>query len=297
MSALSASPLVCALSALLLGVLFVASFLVCCRSFAHLPRDAPASVAARLTAVFLVCLLAPAPLLLLLPPQPPLLRRMGVALECNGVSSFAGPLVLVGALFAGPLVEAALLGGACRRAPAAAAAAAAAAPSPPAVHLLLRAYVAAPLFEEWVFRACALPLWLGAGVGAPAAALLSAAVFGGAHAHHYWEKRRLGAPHAAALAGAAVMVAYTSAFGAIEALAFLRWGSFGGVAAAHALANWMGLPPFAFAAGGRAPLWRRAAAGCAYAAGVAAFAYLCTPAGGRWWARAVAPAPCAATAR
>ena len=286
----SAFPLLCALSAVLLGIFFVASFLFCCRSYAHLPRDAPASVAARLSAVFLVCLLAPAPLLLLLPPQPALLRRMGVALECNGLASFAGPLALVGALFAGPLVEAALLraSGCAGRAPCAA-------PPPAAAHLLLRAYVGAPLFEEWVFRACALPLWLGAGVGAPAAALLSAAVFGGAHAHHYWEKRRLGAPHAAALAGAAVMVAYTSAFGAIEALAFLRWGTFGGVAAAHALANWMGLPPFEFLAGGggRAPLWRRAAAGCAYAAGVAAFAFLCTPAGGQWWARAVAPAPCA----
>jgi len=289
------SALFCALSAILLGVLYVASFLFCCRHHAHRPRDDPLHIRARLLAVGAACVLSPLPLLLLLPPQPPLLRQMGVLPECNGVASVAGPLALVGALFAGPLAEAALLRGGAAAWARGLLAAFRAGGSELATLMTLRTYVAAPLFEEWVFRACALPLWLGAGVGAPAAALASAAVFGAAHAHHYWERRRLGASHGEALGVAAVMVAYTGLFGAIEALALLRWGSLLGVAAAHAFANWMGLPRCAFLDGGEPPA-RRAAIGAAYAAGIAAFAFLCSAGGGRWWERAVAAAPCAARA-
>ena len=96
-------------------------------------------------------------------------------------------------------------------------------------------------------------------------------------------------------AAAAVMVAYTTAFGAIEALAFLRWRSLLGIVAAHAFANWMGLPPFAFFDAKGWGAARRAVVGAAYAVGIAAFGFLCTGAGGEWWARAVAPPPCAAS--
>jgi prenyl protein peptidase len=289
----------CALSAVLLGVLFVASFVCCFRSTAHLPRDAPASIRERLLAICCAAALSPLPLALLLPAPPPLLRHLGASLECNSVAAMAAPLALVTALFAGPLAEAALLRGGAgawlrsvrgwlsqlqqcdaeQRAR--------------EELIFLRTYVCAPLLEEWVFRACALPLWLAAGAGEPAAALLSAAVFGGAHANHYWAKRREGFPQNEALAASVVMVAYTFAFGLIEALAFLRWRSLLGVVAAHAFCNWMGLPQFAFLSPGAGSAPRRTAVGAAYAAGVAAFVLLCTAAGGRWWAAAVAPAPCA----
>ena len=240
----------------------------------------------RLLAVTALALLAPLPvsaLLALQRPQPALTtaQQLGAAPSCYTAPLAAlGPLLLTAVLFLGPLVELAL------RVPAG---------LPPLqvvglpVLQLLRALVAAPLLEEWVFRACAAPLWRAAGAGHGLTLFASCASFGVVHAHHFWELRRSGAEFAHACKAVAVQVAYTALFAAIAAHTFQRSGSFLGTAAAHALANAIGLPSLGWLSRGHPLHWARGAIAAGYALGIAAFAWLLGPGGSVLWAGA----PCA----
>jgi len=264
-----------------------------------LPRDDPRHIIARLWTVLGATLLSPLSLLFFVPGEDALSRFAAVALHmgleprCNTLGALASPVLLVLALFMGPcallLAEGAL---------------AVASPEKRAWLMLrvraaeawfvdsplrgVRALVAAPLSEEVVFRGCVAPLWALCGLSHGACVGATCGTFGLAHVHHYWERRRGGATAAAAAASVALQLSYTSAFGAIAAHAFLRGGSLGGAVAAHALANWFGLPSLAFATepahsayGGRHALL------VAHAAGVALFFALL--ANGAWRLGGVTP--------
>lgn len=237
----------------------------------RLPRDAPAHVVWRSVNVVLYSLLvAPAATfggLWLIAPADALRHAWQSALflapHCVTVPAIAGPVASIVILFAGPLLESALraaVGGASE-------------PRQSALAWLgnpvaVRSRIVAPLTEEWVFRCCTLALFHGAGAGPVGSLLGTAAAFGGAHIHHYLERRREGWPPYDAALQVAMQFAYTAVFGSIvrggagtpprltanvrspprpttapQACYYLSFsGSFWGVALVHSFCNTNGLP-------------------------------------------------------
>jgi prenyl protein peptidase len=254
-------------AALLVPVIFVASLYAIPSRLRALPRDDPTHVAARFAALSVAALVAPVPFVLLLRAggiggsvggAPSAWQALGVAADCNGVLSALAPVALTATLFLGPLVEFAVTSCACAAAHA-------------AQHRIIvaRNLAVAPVVEEWVFRASLLPLLALAGASHAGALLCAAALFGAAHAHHYAEYRRRGLSPRSAASTVGGILAFTSAFALITAHAFLRTGSVAGVIGAHALANAMGPPSFAFVNDERHRA--RALVAAAYAVGVCAF--------------------------
>lgn len=98
--------------------------------------------------------------------------------------------------------------------------------------------------EEILFRSAAVPLMLLARTSLARTILVSPLVFGLAHAHHLYEFRvaHPAVPWSAALARAALQLAYTTLFGAYATFVFLRAGSLLAAVAVHVLCNCMGLP-------------------------------------------------------
>lgn len=108
-----------------------------------------------------------------------------------------------------------------------------------------RNYVVGPLTEEWVFRACMVPVLLCAGYSPVRVMLLCPLFFGLAHLNHYWEtvypeKRDHGI--AALITG--FRFAYTTIFGWYAAFLYLRTGHLMAPLVAHIFCNVMGLPAF-----------------------------------------------------
>ncbi|KAG0579774.1 hypothetical protein M758_4G123800 [Ceratodon purpureus] len=106
-----------------------------------------------------------------------------------------------------------------------------------------RNYVVGPLTEEWVFRACMVPVLLCAGYSPLKVMLLCPLFFGLAHLNHYWEtvypeKRNHGI--AALITG--FRFAYTTIFGWYAAFLYLRTGHLVAPLVAHVFCNVMGLP-------------------------------------------------------
>lgn len=107
--------------------------------------------------------------------------------------------------------------------------------------LWIRNHVMAPISEEFTFRACMMPLLLGA--FAPSrAVLLTPLFFGLAHLHHAVERHRAGMPAARVALMSGVQFAYTSVFGIYSAYLFARTGHYVAPAVAHAFCNHMGVP-------------------------------------------------------
>ena len=203
-----------------------------------------------------------------------LLQQLGLSPSCYTSSPLAalGPLLLVVVLFTGPLLEVVARG-------------ALVGPSHWEFEedplLAVRAYIVAPLTEEWVFRACSVPLLALSGYSHSTTVALSCALFGLVHAHHVWW--HAGAPWQERVSRVCLQCAYTSLFGGIMAHAYLKSGSFLGVVAAHTFANFMGLPSLHFALNPKAvcySLRRGVLAG--YALGIAAFLWLLVGDTGIW---------------
>ena len=107
----------------------------------------------------------------------------------------------------------------------------------------LRNYVVAPFSEEFVFRACLLPLLLPA-LGPTWTMVLCPLFFGVAHLHHIveWVYNR-DSPLTQVLLGLVLQVGYTSVFGMFSAFLFVRTGHLVSPVLAHAACNLLGLPP------------------------------------------------------
>ncbi|EFJ44992.1 hypothetical protein VOLCADRAFT_32069, partial [Volvox carteri f. nagariensis] len=107
---------------------------------------------------------------------------------------------------------------------------------------LWRNLVAAPLAEEFVFRACMVPLL---GVEFWNVVLLIPLFFGAAHLHHAADLMR---HQGKSLRGALLVVGfqflYTTVFGWLATYLFLRTGHLAAPVAAHVFCNWAGFPPF-----------------------------------------------------
>lgn len=172
------------------------------------------------------------------------------------------PLALTTLLFAGPLVQL-VVGGRpeWQRRTA----------LPPAA--ALRNWLAAPLVEEFVFRACLISFLLTAGARPAAVVWLSPLLFGAAHLHHAWELcRHKGQARGAAARAVAFQLCYSTVFGWLAALLFVRTRHLAAAVLPHAFCNFMG-PPAPPAAEERHA--RLIAA--AYAGGIVAFLALLAP--------------------
>ncbi len=118
-----------------------------------------------------------------------------------------------------------------------------------------RNLVFAPLTEEVVFRAVMIPsMYLAAWVAATDAnpvnsfqiALVSPVWFGLAHLHHFLDKMRLKVPLSQNLTVTLIQLIYTSIFGLVAALLFMRTGNITAPVLSHVLCNLLGLPDLGF---------------------------------------------------
>ena len=110
------------------------------------------------------------------------------------------------------------------------------------IDIILRNYVMAPFVEEFVFRACMLPM-LTASVGMTVGVLICPLFFGVAHLHHLieWYRWRQ-QPFTHALLVTIVQLCYTSLFGLYSAFLFVRTGHLISPVISHVYCNIMGLP-------------------------------------------------------
>lgn len=115
--------------------------------------------------------------------------------------------------------------------------------------VIFRNIVFAPLTEEVVFRAVMIPsMWLAASATSSpmTIALHSPLWFGVAHAHHFLDKMRTKVPLISNVVSTLVQLTYTSIFGLIAALFFMRTGNLLAPIASHVVCNLLGLPDIGF---------------------------------------------------
>ncbi|KXS15486.1 Abi-domain-containing protein [Gonapodya prolifera JEL478] len=142
----------------------------------------------------------------------------------------------------------------------------------------IRDYIVGPAAEEFVFRACMVPLALGAGWTTTATIFCVPLVFGVAHAHHMWERytqngRTLDALKQSVLVST-FQFCYTTMFGWYSTFLFIRTGSVLAPVASHMFCNVMGLPDF-----GRLTVrtWKDRAILGSFFAGLGSLVYLWLP--------------------
>ncbi|KAJ1528514.1 hypothetical protein ONE63_006921 [Megalurothrips usitatus] len=109
----------------------------------------------------------------------------------------------------------------------------------------LRSHVVAPIAEEFVFRACMMPLLLQC-FRPLTAVFIAPLFFGVAHLHHMIDRMRHGQlSFKHALVVSCFQMTYTTIFGAYSAFLFVRTGHLAAPFIAHAFCNHMGFPDFA----------------------------------------------------
>lgn len=109
---------------------------------------------------------------------------------------------------------------------------------------LWRNLVVAPLTEEFVFRACMVPLLALEGVPSLTIVLVTPLFFGAAHLHHLLDlTRHQRVPLRRAVLQVVFQFAYTTLFGWIATFLFLRTGHLAAPVVAHVFCNWAGFPP------------------------------------------------------
>lgn len=202
-----------------------------------LSRNHPKTVRRRLQATLCVCLVAPLYLWLFSDTSQEgdesLLTLLGVRWK-GLLPAVVSPLLLVLVLYAGPIIQSIVDGESLFEHI-----------TSERVDINIRNYLLAPFAEEFVFRACMLPL-LTPQFGPWWSVLICPLFFGLAHVHHLveWCKRGNGVPISAALASIALQVCYTTIFGMFSAFLLLRTGHLISPVLSHALCNMLGLPSF-----------------------------------------------------
>ncbi|XP_040399383.1 CAAX prenyl protease 2 [Cygnus olor] len=211
-----------------------------------LPRDHPSVIKRRFTSVLVVSGLSPAFVWLWkeltgIKADTPLPALLGLRLE-GLVPATLLPLLLTMVLFLGPLIQLSMdcpwrwldgVRGALD----------------PRLWVLclgdvrwLRNQVVAPLTEEFVFRACMLPMLVPC-TGPGPAVLACPLFFGVAHFHHVIEQLRFRQGSVGNIfMSAAFQFSYTAVFGAYTAFIFLRTGHLAGPVLCHSFCNSMGFP-------------------------------------------------------
>ncbi|XP_059161158.1 CAAX prenyl protease 2-like [Physella acuta] len=111
-------------------------------------------------------------------------------------------------------------------------------------YVWIRNHIVAPISEEFIFRACMLPVLVPC-LGTGWAIFLCPLFFGVAHFHHMIEKVAHGQQEVGdAFKESLFQLSYTTVFGAYSAFLFLRTGHLAAPVIAHAFCNHMGFPSF-----------------------------------------------------
>ncbi|XP_067641170.1 CAAX prenyl protease 2 [Eurosta solidaginis] len=220
---------------LILSIIYVASLYIW--SSQH-NRDHPATVKRRFFSVFIVMLIAP--LFVYKFSSPALLERASFA-ELLGLrwqrlfTAILIPYLLTMLLFLGPLcvqmqneslktyVDPAFWLDSFQNI------------------LWIRNHVMAPLSEEFVFRACMMPLILQS-FSPLTSVFITPLFFGTAHIHHIGERLSLGMELKTAIVISCFQLTYTTIFGFYSSFLFARTGHFIAPFLVHAFCNHMGLP-------------------------------------------------------
>lgn len=138
-----------------------------------------------------------------------------------------------------------------------------------------RDLLAAPLTEEFVFRACMAPLLLHRGFAVKTVIAVTPLFFGIAHLHHLYELLIFQKfTFSRAIQQVAAQMLYTTIFGAYATWLLIRTGNLGAPISAHFLCNVLGFPDFDAMAEHRYQPMLSAATGV----GVLLFGLLCKPA-------------------
>ncbi|XP_002025360.2 CAAX prenyl protease 2 [Drosophila persimilis] len=135
----------------------------------------------------------------------------------------------------------------------------------------VRNHVMAPLSEEFVFRACMMPLILQS-FSPMTAVFITPLFFGVAHLHHIAERLSLGVELSTALLIGLFQFIYTTLFGFYSAFLFARTGHIVAPFVVHAFCNHMGLPDLQDL--WQQDMWRRVLAIVLYVAGLAGWILL-----------------------
>ncbi|CAF4868562.1 unnamed protein product [Pieris macdunnoughi] len=138
----------------------------------------------------------------------------------------------------------------------------------------VRNHIMAPLSEEWVFRACMMPLLLQC-LNPMSAVFIGPLLFGIAHFHHVFEQIKAGYEIKTALIVSTFQFTYTTMFGAYSSFLFLRSGHFIAPLMAHIFCNHMGFPNFSDVA--LFPPLERFVIVCNYLLGFGLWCYLLNP--------------------
>ena len=203
-----------------------------------LSRNHPKTVRRRLLAIVGVCICSPAFLWLWsdnnVTDGQCMWEILGVHTFDGFVSALFLPVLLVLILYAGPIIQSISEGDLLfehvvgER-----------------TDIIIRNYLFAPFAEEFVFRACMMPLLLPS-LGDMWTILCCPLFFGLAHVHHVleWFRRKDGTPLSSTLLAVLLQVGYTSVFGVFSAFLFARTRHLVSPVVSHALCNVLGLPHF-----------------------------------------------------
>jgi len=235
---LSIGPLTSVCVSAAYAFVFVASMYVWKGASSH-NRDDPEVIKKRLLSISVVTLVAPFGMFVFNDPAiagPPFLTWLGFPMTSlfSFVLAMVLPLILAATFFAGPiflLVQnprwAEDLAQQWRSEPLP----------------MIRNVIVAPLCEELVFRACVCPILLAGGWSFASTVFIAPLLFGGAHMHHMLGMMRSrGFGMRESLQNACFQLSYTTVFGCLTGLLFLRTGHTIACILVHAFANVMGFP-------------------------------------------------------
>ncbi|CAH3029166.1 unnamed protein product [Porites evermanni] len=224
------------ISCLVLSVAYVASLYVLKSPY---PRDHPKTIRQRFRSVFVVSLMSPLYVWLWADGTSDktalsLWKYLGIHLQSIFIAILF-PLLLTMILFFGPTMllyfsrEFVSVKGFLEY------------PSSWVNSINLRNYLVAPLSEEFVFRACLLPM-LVPGFGNVMPIFICPLFFGVAHIHHVIERLQHGENPKDVWFSAIFQFGYTTVFGGYSAFLFLRTGHLIGPVVCHSFCNFMGFP-------------------------------------------------------
>lgn len=222
-------------------------------------RDEPREILRRIGVISVICLLWPALLFACfndsLREGPDFSVWLGLGLGFRAYFALASCLLVIVTLFLGPLLTFAY--------------------SSEPEHgtsfdlKAVRGYIAAPIFEELVFRSCLITVLLASGFSGVVSILISCLIFGLAHIHLLLESpadERL-----KRLPASLFQCSFTALFGAIVGGMFWRTGSLYGPIAVHSFCNLMSVPDLSFLAPGHSAYKYRKCLLTAYFVGIGGF--------------------------
>ena len=114
--------------------------------------------------------------------------------------------------------------------------------------IYLRNLIIAPFTEEFVFRACLVPILQSTTLSNTQVCWITPLFFGVAHFHHAIQKLRQGEHYLnVVIIQTIFQFSYTTLFGAYVCYVYIRTNkSLMAITLSHSFCNWMGIPNFAF---------------------------------------------------